>query len=46
VKKAPSRVKSLGGAVLQEPMEVPNGEWVVQCKDPQGVNISLVAPKP
>lgn len=46
VKDAASRVKSLGGAVLQEPMQVPNGEWVVQCKDPQGVNISLVASKP
>ncbi len=46
VKDAADRVKSLGGAVLQGPMEVPNGEWVVQCKDSQGVNISLVASKP
>ena len=29
-------VKSLGGQVLNGPMEVPGGDWIAQCMDPQG----------
>src|SRR5690606_34075013 len=46
VKDAASRITSLGGTVLHGPMEVPNGDWVVKGKDPQGVDIALVSPKP
>ncbi|MBC2885282.1 VOC family protein [Ochrobactrum sp. CM-21-5] len=45
VNAAADRVKSLGGSVTNGPMEVPNGEWIIQCRDPQGVSFSLVAPK-
>jgi predicted enzyme related to lactoylglutathione lyase len=33
-----------GGKVLMGPMEVPNGQWVAQCQDPQGAHFALVAP--
>ncbi|MBB5702781.1 hypothetical protein FHS76_002670 [Ochrobactrum daejeonense] len=45
INAAAERVKARGGTVENGPMEVPNGEWVVQCRDPQGVSFSLVAPK-
>ncbi len=35
------RVKANGGQVLQPPMEVPGGDWVVNCMDPQGAAFSL-----
>ena len=35
------RVKALGGQVLNGPMEVPGGDRVVQCMDPQGVAFAL-----
>jgi predicted enzyme related to lactoylglutathione lyase len=31
------RVKSAGGQLLSGPMEVPDGTWMAQCTDPQGV---------
>ncbi|AHB03411.1 Glyoxalase/Bleomycin resistance protein/dioxygenase domain protein [Brucella ceti TE28753-12] len=42
---AAARIKSLGGTVLAGPMEVPNGEWVIKCCDPQNVSFSLVSAK-
>ena len=30
-------IKELGGEILNGPMEVPGGDFVAQCKDPQGV---------
>lgn len=42
---AVSRVKGNGGQVINGPMEVPGGAWVVQCLDPQGAMFALVAPK-
>jgi len=34
-----------GGSVINGPMEVPGGSWIVQAVDPQGAMFSLVAPK-
>lgn len=42
---AVERVKSAGGQVLQDVMEVPGPSWVVQCTDPQGAYFALVAAK-
>lgn len=35
------RVKSNGGQVLNGPMEVPGGDWIVNCMDPQGASFAL-----
>ncbi len=40
------RVKAGGGQVLNGPMEVPGGDWVVNCMDPQGAAFSLHHKKP
>jgi predicted enzyme related to lactoylglutathione lyase len=42
---AAERVKAAGGAILMGPHEVPGGQWIVQCTDPQGANFALVARK-
>ena len=34
-----------GGKVMNGPMEVPGGQWIIQCCDPQGAMFALVAPK-
>ncbi len=39
---AVERVKADGGAVVNGPMEVPGGSWIVQAKDPQGAMFALV----
>lgn len=39
------RVLSGGGQVLNGPMEVPGGAWIVQAMDPQGAMFALVGPK-
>jgi len=41
VHAAAERVKANGGQVLHGPMEVPGGDWVVNCLDPQGAAFSL-----
>jgi predicted enzyme related to lactoylglutathione lyase len=41
---ATKRVSDKGGKVLMGPMEVPGGQWVAQCQDPQGAHFALVAP--
>ncbi|MEK1874013.1 MAG: VOC family protein, partial [Rhizobium altiplani] len=33
-----------GGTVLNGPMEVPGGSWIIQAADPQGAFFCLVAP--
>lgn len=38
-------VAGKGGKVLMGPMEVPRGQWVAQCQDPQGAHFALVAPR-
>jgi hypothetical protein len=42
---AVSRVKDAGGKVMNGPMEVPGGSWILQGIDPQGAFFALVAPK-
>jgi hypothetical protein len=42
---AAERVKSAGGQVINGPMEVPGGSWIVNGLDPQGAMFALVAPK-
>ena len=41
VNKAMEKVKSLGGQVLMGPIEVPGGDWIAQCMDPQGAAFAL-----
>ena len=41
---AVDRVKAGGGQVLNGPMQVPGGSWIVNAVDPQGAMFSLVAP--
>lgn len=41
VHEAAERVKSGGGKVLNGPMEVPGGDWIINCMDPQGAAFSL-----
>ena len=38
------RVKAGGGQILNGPVEVPGGSWIVQAIDPQGAMFALVAP--
>lgn len=45
IDNAARQVKELGGQVLQGPMEVPGGDWVLNGIDPQGAAFSLVAAK-
>lgn len=42
---AASRVTLGGGQVVNGPMEVPGGSWIIQCIDPQGAFFCLVAPR-
>jgi predicted enzyme related to lactoylglutathione lyase len=41
VHAAAERVKANGGQVLNGPMEVPGGDWIVNAMDPQGAAFSL-----
>lgn len=40
---AATKVSDGGGKVLMGPMQVPNGNWIVQCQDPQGAHFALTA---
>jgi predicted enzyme related to lactoylglutathione lyase len=42
IKAAVQRVESGGGKVLNGPMQVPGGGWIINGLDPQGANFSLV----
>jgi uncharacterized protein len=42
---ATERVKAGGGQVINGPMEVPGGSWIVQGKDPQGAMFALAGPR-
>ena len=46
INAATERVKSAGGTILNGPMEVPGGDWIVNAMDPQGAAFSLHAKKP
>jgi hypothetical protein len=39
---AAKRVSGGGGKIMQGPMEVPGGRWVVQASDPQGAAFALL----
>lgn len=39
------RVKAAGGAIMQGPMDVPDGSRIVQATDPQGAVFALVKTK-
>jgi predicted enzyme related to lactoylglutathione lyase len=41
VAEAAERVSANGGRILNGPMEVPGGDWIVNCMDPQGAAFSL-----
>jgi len=41
IKAAVERVKSGGGQVLNGPMQVPGGGWIINGQDPQGAMFSL-----
>lgn len=42
---AADRVKARGGTILQGPLEVPGGAWIVQGTDPQGAHFALISGK-
>jgi uncharacterized protein len=42
---AVERIKANGGRILNGPMEVPGGDWVVNAMDPQGAAFALHARK-
>ncbi len=41
---AAARVSQGGGQILNGPMQVPGGSWIVQCTDPQGASFAMVGP--
>jgi predicted enzyme related to lactoylglutathione lyase len=41
--KAVAKIKKLGGQVINGPMEVPGGDMIAQCIDPQGAMFALHA---
>jgi uncharacterized protein len=43
VAAAAKRIVAAGGTVINGPMEVPGGDWVVQGTDPQGAMFSLMS---
>jgi predicted enzyme related to lactoylglutathione lyase len=45
INAAVERIKANGGTILNGPMEVPGGDWVVNAMDPQGAAFSLHARK-
>lgn len=45
VDPAVARVTANGGKVINGPMQVPGGSWIVNCLDPQGAMFALVGPK-
>jgi predicted enzyme related to lactoylglutathione lyase len=42
---ATERIKANGGQILNGPMEVPGGDWIVNAMDPQGAAFSVHAVK-
>ena len=41
VDRAAKRVKVAGGQILEGPVEVPSGNWIIHCADPQGATFAL-----
>jgi uncharacterized protein len=44
VKAAEDRIKNAGGQVIQSPMEVPGGGWILVGTDPQGGTFAVHSP--
>ncbi len=44
INAAKARVEAGRGQIINGPMQVPGGSWIVQCIDPQGAMFALVAP--
>ncbi len=42
---AVARITGAGGQIINGPMEVPGGNWIVNAVDPQGAVFALVAPR-
>jgi predicted enzyme related to lactoylglutathione lyase len=42
---AAERVRSAGGTIMMGPHQVPGGQWIVQCTDPQGACFALISRK-
>jgi len=42
---AAARATKAGGKICNGPLEVPGGQWIVQCLDPQGAMFAMVAPQ-
>ena len=42
IDEAVAKVQAGGGQVLNGPMEVPGGGWIIQAADPQGAMFALV----
>ena len=42
---AAARVRKGGGNVINGPMQVPSGSWIIHCLDPRGAMFALVGPK-
>lgn len=42
---AVTRVKGAGGRIALDPQQVPTGQWIAQCFDPQGAMFAMLAPK-
>ncbi|HEY3696921.1 VOC family protein [Phenylobacterium sp.] len=45
IEAAKGRVESAGGQVINGPLEVPTGQWILQAVDPQGAMFCLTGPK-
>jgi len=45
VAAAAQRATDRGGQVLQGPLEVPGGAWIVQARDPQGAAFAMISGK-
>jgi hypothetical protein len=45
INAAADRVKKNGGTVVNGPMEVPGGDWILNAIDPQGAAFALHAKK-
>jgi uncharacterized protein len=43
---AGNRVTANGGSIVNGPMQVPGGKWIVQCTDPQGAMFALSGDPP
>jgi uncharacterized protein len=42
---AVKRVTKAGGKIVMGPHQVPGGQWIIQCTDPQGAAFALLSPK-